>query len=103
MKIKDDNPAHFEGESIHPTQKPVALYRWLLQNYAKSGDTILDTHLGSGSIVIACHDLGFHVTGFEIDSEYLSAAVERIKRYLRQPKMFRPPAETMKQEKMFAD
>jgi len=83
---------------IHPTQKPVALYRWLLTNYAKPGDTILDTHLGSGSIAIACHDLGFHLTGYEIDEEYLSGAVERIKRYLRQPKLFTVKPEQPKQE-----
>jgi len=75
---------------IHPTQKPAALYRWLLKNYAKPGDTILDTHAGSCSLAIACHDLGFTLTAFEIDEEYLSAAVDRIKRYLRQPKMFKP-------------
>ena len=83
---------------IHQTQKPVALYRWLLKNYAKPGDTILDTHLGSGSIAIACHDLGFKLTGFEIDEEYLSAAVDRIKRYLRQPKMFKPVVVQPEQE-----
>jgi len=85
---------------IHPTQKPVALYRWLLTNYAKPGDTILDTHLGSGSIAIACHDLGFHLTGYEIDEEYLSGAVKRIERHLRQPKLFAPRPEPMKQESL---
>lgn len=83
---------------ISLSQKPVALYRWLLTNYAKPGQTILDTHLGSGSIAIACHDLGFHLTAFEIDQEYLDGAVERIKRYLRQPKLFKPVQEQPTQE-----
>ena len=63
---------------IHPTQKPVALYKWLLNNYAKEGDTILDTHLGSGSIAIACHDLGYDLTGYELDEDYFKAACERL-------------------------
>ena len=63
---------------IHPTQKPVALYKWLLRNYATEGDTILDTHLGSGSIAIACHDYGFNLTGFELDPDYYAAAVKRL-------------------------
>jgi len=62
----------------HPTQKPVALYEWLLMNYAKEGDTILDTHLGSGSIAIACHNLGYDLTGYEIDKDYYEAATKRI-------------------------
>jgi len=69
---------------IHPTQKPVALYKWLVTNYAKPGQTILDTHLGSGSIAIACHDLGFDLTGYEIDKEYFEAAKERLERHQRQ-------------------
>jgi site-specific DNA-methyltransferase (adenine-specific) len=64
---------------IHPTQKPVALYKWLLKNYAKEGDKILDTHLGSGSIGIACHYMGFNLTGCELDKEYFDSAMERIK------------------------
>jgi site-specific DNA-methyltransferase (adenine-specific) len=66
---------------IHPTQKPVALYEWLLMNYAKEGDTILDTHLGSGSIAIACHNLGYNLTGYEIDKDYFEAAQKRIKEH----------------------
>jgi site-specific DNA-methyltransferase (adenine-specific) len=73
---------------IHPTQKPVALYKWLLTNYAKPGQTILDTHLGSGSIAIACHDLGFNLTGYEIDKEYFEAAKERLKRHQKQERLF---------------
>jgi len=78
---------HFSAgyeKKIHPTQKPVALYKWLLTNYAKPGQTILDTHLGSGSIAIACHDLGFDLTGYEIDGDYFEAAKERLERHQRQ-------------------
>ena len=73
---------------IHPTQKPVALYKWLLQNYAKDGDSILDTHLGSGSIAIACHDMGFDLTAYEIDEEYFAAAQQRLKKHQQQLKLF---------------
>lgn len=76
------------GGSIHPTQKPVALYKWLLQNYAKDGDSILDTHLGSGSIAIACHDMGFDLTAYEIDEEYFAAAQQRLKKHQQQLKLF---------------
>lgn len=73
---------------IHPTQKPVALYKWLLTKYANDGDRILDTHLGSGSIAIACHDLNFELTGIELDSDYFHKAVHRIKEHQRQLKLF---------------
>jgi site-specific DNA-methyltransferase (adenine-specific) len=73
---------------IHPTQKPVALYKWLLDKYAKEGDKILDTHLGSGSIAIACHDYGFELTACELDSEYYEKAVQRIKNHVSQQKLF---------------
>ena len=69
---------------IHPTQKPVALYKWLLKNYAKEGDKILDTHLGSGSIAIACHYEGYDLTACEIDKEYYEQAMERIESMTRQ-------------------
>lgn len=72
----------------HPCQKPVALYKWLLTNYAKEGDTILDTHLGSGSIAIACHDLGFSLTGVELSEEYYEKAKKRIFDHQRQLKLF---------------
>ena len=62
------------GAKIHPTQKPVALYKWLLSRYAKPGDKILDTHGGSGSICIACHDLGYDLTWMELDADYYEAA-----------------------------
>lgn len=73
---------------IHPTQKPAALYKFLLQNYAKQGDTILDTHLGSGSIAIACHDLGFDLTACELDKEYFDAAQKRLKEHKQQLTLF---------------
>ena len=69
---------------IHPTEKPVKLYEWLLMNYAKKGDKILDTHLGSGSIAIACHNLGFDLTGYELDKEYYDNAIKRIKNHQAQ-------------------
>ena len=75
-------------ERIHPTQKPIALYKWLLDKYAKEGDKILDTHLGSGSIAIACHDYDFELTACELDEEYYSKAIERIKRHTNQLQLF---------------
>ncbi len=69
---------------IHPTEKPIQLYEWLLMKYAKEGDTILDTHLGSGSIAIACHNLGYDLTGYEIDKDYYKAAQKRIKEHQSQ-------------------
>ena len=73
---------------IHPTQKPVQLYKWLLNKYAKEGDTILDSHLGSGSSAIAAHDGGFEFTGIELDEEYYNAAKERIMLHQRQLNLF---------------
>jgi site-specific DNA-methyltransferase (adenine-specific) len=73
---------------IHPTQKPVKLYEWLLKNYAKSGDKILDTHLGSGSIAIACYNLDFSLTGFEIDKDYFEGAVNRLEEHKKQGRLF---------------
>jgi len=72
---------------IHPTQKPVALYKWLLSRYAKDGDTILDTHGGSGSSVIACLDMGYSITWIEKDVNYFEAALKRIKDFAAQPKL----------------
>ena len=69
---------------IHPTQKPVKLYEWLLINYAKEGDKILDTHLGSGSIAIACHNLGYNLTACELDKEYYEASLKRINQHKAQ-------------------
>ena len=76
------------SNKIHPTQKPISLYEWLLMNYAKEGDTILDTHLGSGSIAIACHNLGYDLTGYEIDKDYYEAAKKRIEQHKQQIRMF---------------
>lgn len=73
---------------IHPTQKPVKLYEWLLMNYAKEGDKIIDTHLGSGSIAIACHNLGFDLTACELDKDYYDAAMKRLKQHQSQIRMF---------------
>jgi len=73
---------------IHPTQKPVALYRWLLKNYAKPGQRILDTHLGSGSIAIACDMEGFDLVGCEIDADYIKAARHRLAVHQSAPRLF---------------
>ena len=75
-------------DRIHPTQKPVQLYKWILNKYAKEGDTILDSHLGSGSSAIAAHDGGFEFTGIELDEEYYNAAKERIMLHQRQLNLF---------------
>ena len=71
-------------DRIHPTQKPVKLYEWLLMKYAKEGDRILDTHLGSGSIAIACHNLGFDLVGCELDTDYFNAAKKRLQQHQSQ-------------------
>lgn len=73
---------------IHPTQKPVALYKWILDKYAKQGDKILDTHLGSGSIAIASHDYNFELTACELDKEYYDSSIKRIKNHISQQKLF---------------
>ena len=73
---------------FHPTQKPIPLYKWLLDKYAKDGDKILDTHLGSMSIAIACHDYGFELTGCELDKEYYNKGIQRVKNHIAQLKMF---------------
>ena len=77
-----------EKTKFHPTQKPVKLYEWLLMNYAKEGDKILDTHLGSGSIAIACHNLGFELTSCELDKDYYEASIKRIKNHIAQKRLF---------------
>ena len=76
-----------EMNRIHPTQKPVALYKWLLKNYAKEGDLILDTHVGSASSLIACHDMGFDAVGFELDPDYYKASKQRLEDFMRQPRI----------------
>jgi len=77
-----------ERGKIHPTQKPVQLYEWLLMNNAKEGDKILDTHLGSGSIALACHNLGYDLEGYELDKDYYEAAKKRIKEHQSQLRIF---------------
>lgn len=82
---------------IHPTQKPVALYKWLLSRYANPGDKILDTHGGSGSIAIACHDLGYDLTWMELDDDYYNAACKRYKDHASQQVLFEPEPEKITQ------
>ena len=74
-------------QGIHPCEMPVSIYEWILINYCKDGDKILDTHLGSGSIAIACHNLGYDLTGYEIEKEYFEAAKTRIDNHTRQLKI----------------
>ena len=75
-------------EKIHPTQKPIALYRWLLDNYAKQGDKILDTHLGSGSSAIAAYQLGYDFVGCELDKDYFQAMQKRVRQAMKQTNLF---------------
>jgi site-specific DNA-methyltransferase (adenine-specific) len=76
-----------EKGKIHPTQKPVALYKWLLKNYAKPGDKILDTHVGSASSLMACYDMGFEYIGFELDEDYFNAATKRLNDFKAQTRL----------------
>jgi len=76
------------NDKIHPTQKPVDLYKWIISNYANEGDKILDTHLGSGSIAIACHDYKFNLTASEIDKEYFDATMKRVSNHIAQTVLF---------------
>ena len=85
--MRQQNMKHKE-ERIHPTQKPIALYKWLLMNYASEGDLILDTHLGSGSSRIAAYDLGYDFIGFEIDPEYYEKQEKRFKNFSAQQRLF---------------
>ncbi len=77
-----------DSNRLHPTQKPVKLYEWLLMNYAKEGDKILDTHLGSGSIAIACHNLGYDLTACELDGDYFNKSMVRINNHIAQKRLF---------------
>lgn len=79
---------NIDGERIHPTQKSIDLYKWQLSMYANPGDKILDTHLGSGSIAIACHDYGFDLTACELDPEYYEAAMKRLQQHQSQLSIF---------------
>jgi site-specific DNA-methyltransferase (adenine-specific) len=88
MKIYQKRVVGADDVRVHPTQKPVALYKWILDKYAKENDKILDTHLGSGSIAIACHDYGFELTACELDKEYYDKAIQRIENHTKQIKLF---------------
>jgi len=79
---------HNHTNKIHPTQKPIDLYKFILDTYTNENDKILDTHLGSGSIAIACHDYGFELTACELDKEYYDKAIQRIKNHTNQQKLF---------------
>lgn len=87
--------------TIHPTQKPIALYKWLLINYAKPGDRILDTHLGSQSSRIAAWDLGFDFVGYELDPDYFREGNERFERHRAQGTLFAPEPITAEQAQLF--
>ena len=84
IEVKSIKINNNDSNRLHPTQKPVKLYEWLLMNYAKQGDKILDTHLGSGSIAIACHNLGYDLTACELDKDYYDAAIKRINQHKAQ-------------------
>jgi site-specific DNA-methyltransferase (adenine-specific) len=73
---------------IHPTEKPIKLYEWILQTYAKKGDKIFDSHLGSASIALACWNYGFDLDGCELNEKYFNTAVERFENYIKQQKLF---------------
>lgn len=88
ITLKHHGFINSDNIKIHPTQKPAALYKWILDKYAKPNDKILDTHLGSGSIAIACHDYKFDLTACELDKEYFDKAIERIKNHTNQQKLF---------------
>jgi site-specific DNA-methyltransferase (adenine-specific) len=87
-KTHYQRPQGADVERIHPTQKPVKLYEWLLDNYAKEGDRILDTHLGSGSIALACWNRRFDLVGCELDPDYFAAATKRLNKHKQQLQMF---------------
>jgi len=88
-------------EKIHPTQKPVDLYKNILEKFANEGDKILDTHLGSASIAIACIDYGFDLTACELDKEYFDKAMQRINQHIKKPKLFSLSKQNFNQEKLF--
>lgn len=88
---------------IHPTQKSTKLYKWLLINYAKQGDTILDTHLGSGSSRIAAYDLGFDFAAYELDKDYFEAQENRFAEHIKQPKLFEIVSEKPTQHTLFLE
>jgi site-specific DNA-methyltransferase (adenine-specific) len=85
--VSNNKQLALSNSKIHPTQKPIKLYKWLLDKYANQGDKILDTHLGSGSIAIACHDYGFELTACELDKEYYDASYKRFKNHISQQRI----------------
>lgn len=87
-KVFEYAPQGRKGERIHPTQKPVALYEWLLNRYAKPGDVILDTHVGSASSLIACYNTNHKYIGFEINEDYFKAAKKRLEQETAQLNIF---------------
>ena len=91
-----------EMTRIHPTQKPVVLYEWLLNNYAKKGDKILDTHCGSASSLIACHNLGFEFIGFELDEDYYKLANKRLLSAQETQSLFNMPEEETEKDEQLA-
>lgn len=91
-----------ERNKIHPTQKPVALYTWLLNNYAKKGDKILDTHCGSASSLVACHNLGFEFVGFELDEDYYKLANRRLLAAQETQSLFNMPEEETETDEQMA-
>lgn len=100
-KIWDGAPQGTKKDPrMHPTQKPVALYQWLLKNYAKQGDKILDTHVGSASSLIACHDMGFDAVGFELDADYYKASKQRLDDFMAQPRLEELFVETKEQVRL---
>lgn len=102
VKIRAQSGSETYSNKIHPTQKPIALYTWLLQNYAKRGDKILDTHVGSASSLIACHRMGFEYWGFELDEQYHAMASRRLEKEKSMIPLFEP-SEIYKQESLVSD
>lgn len=89
------HPRNTSEKRIHITQKPAALYKWILQNYSKQGDKILDTHLGSGSIAIACFDFGYELTACELDKDYYNDSIKRIKNHIANNQSLFAPEELL--------
>jgi len=90
LKNKNNSINYFKAQNtkFHPCQKPIALYKWLLKHYANEGDRILDTHLGSGTIAMACSDAGYEFVGCEVDKDYFDNAVKHIDWHQKQLKLF---------------
>ena len=95
------SPMNMTEQRFHPTQKPIKLYKWLLTNYAKQGDKILDTHVGSASSLIACYDMGFDAVGFELDKEYYEKSKQRLEDFMKQTKIDDILIEQREQQSLF--